>query len=423
MFIYPLGKFFQPFDSENPDATNTMNDKNQSIIASAAAPDHDPWDDDPEPKLELIDGKLFCSTLAGSRRVLWQILDAYGPDCAIPMASVEKWLAALAQAFFPAPVPKTIDEWKAWVATSNYKPIIPVAGPRFSWEHYRAWERLWMGFHVWSDRFGMGFSIGRDFVMRLGEQAFTPDTLFLANDRVHQMREYFCDGPATVAVEVLQAGNQEQERVLKRREYARGGVLEYWIVDPFAKLVEFLVLGKVGDSGGNGNYSPAAISSDGIYRSVVVPGLALRVEKLWEEEAKFFHPDGLFEAPPEELRGTRGYSWQKSEHYDELGWDSLPFAPTPDLEPVPIRFDQFISWTSEAKFEWYGAGPKIGGLEGTRRCLGMLLMTLGLVEAARLIEPKRWVQALQNYLAGDRRWLEWYYAEELLERERKKKKT
>jgi hypothetical protein len=52
----------------------------------------------------------------------------------------------------------------------------------------------------------------------------------------------------------------------------------------------------------------------------------------------------------------------------------------------------------------------------------MLLMTLGLVEAARLIGPKRCVQALQNYLAGDRRWLEWDYAEDLLERERKKKK-
>jgi hypothetical protein len=393
-----------------------MNDKNQSIIASDAAPDHDPWDDDPEPKLELIDGKLFCSTLAGSRRVLWQILDAYGPDCAIPMAPVEKWFAALAQAFSPKLVPKTIEEWKAWAAASDYKPFIPLAGPRSSWEHYRAWERLWMGFHLWSDRFGMGFSIGRDFVMRLGEQAFTPDTLFLANDRVHQMREYFCDGPASIVVEVLQSGNQEQELIIKRREYERGGVPEYWIVNPFAKSVEFLGLGK------DGRYVPLAISLDGIFRSVAVPGLALRIAQLWEEKNKFFHSAGLFEDPPVELRGERERSWRQNEHYDKLGWDSLPFAPTPDLEPVPIRFDQFISWTSEAKFEWYGAGPKIGGLEGTRRCLGMLLMTLGLAEAARLIEPKRWVQALQGYLAGDRRWLEWNYAEDLLERERKKTK-
>jgi hypothetical protein len=332
------------------------------------------------------------------------------------MAPVEKWLAALAKAFALSPAPQNLDAWKAWAKASNYKPIIPVAGPRFSWEHYRAWERLWMGFHLWSDRFGMGLSIGRDFVMRLGEQGFTPDTLFLANDRTPQMREYFCDGPASIAIEVLQSGNQEQELVIKRREYERGGVPEYWIVNPFAKAVEFLELGK------DGRYVPLPVSADGIFRSIAVPGLALRLERLWEDKAKSFSSDGLFEDPPAELQGERNRSWQQNEHYDELGWDSLPFAPTPDLEPVPIRFDQFISWTSEAKFEWYGAGPKIGGLEGTRRCLGMLLMTLGLVEAARLIELKRWVQALQNYLAGDRRWLEWDYAEELLERERKKKK-
>jgi hypothetical protein len=389
-----------------------MDAQNQNFEKSAAAPDYDPWDDDPEPKLELIDGWLICSTLTGSRRMLWQILDKFGPDCAIPMAPMEKWLAALAEAFSPKPLPQNIEDWKAWAATSNYKPIVPVAGPRFSWEHYHAWERLWMGFHVWSDHYGMGFSIGRDFVMRLGEQGFEPDVQFLANDRVHQMREYFCDGPDSVAVEVLQAGNQEQERVIKRREYARGGVLEYWIVDPFAKLVEFLVLGK------DGNYSPAAISPDGIYRSVVVPGLALRVERLWEEETKFFHHDGLFEAPPEALRGVRDYSWQKSEHYDELGWNSLPFAPAPDLHPVPVRFDQFIAWTTEAKFEWYAGLPSIGSFEGTHRVLGMLLMTFGLAEAVRLIEPMRWVQALQNYSNGDCRWLDWEYAAERLRREK-----
>jgi Uma2 family endonuclease len=391
-----------------------MNDRNQNLAENAAQDDHDLWDDDPEPKLELIDGQLICSTLEGSRRMLWHILDKFGPDCAIPMAPVEKWFAALTNAFSPKPVPQTIDEWKAWASTSTFKPTIPVAGPRFTWEHYHAWERLWMGFHVWSDHFGMGFSIGRDFVMRLGEQAFEPDVQFLANDRVHQMREYFCDGPATVAVEVLQASNQEQERVIKRREYAAGGVLEYWIVDPFDKLVEFLMLGK------DGNYDPAAVSPDGIYRSVTVPGLALRVEKLWAEEVEFYRPAGFFEEPPAELQGTRDYSWQKSEHYDELGWNSLPFAPTPELPPVPIRFDQYIAWTTEAKFEWYAGLPSIGSFDGTHRVLGMLLMTFGLAEAARLIEPARWVQALQNYLNGDYRWLDWRYAADRLYRQKER---
>ncbi len=382
-----------------------------------AARDHDPWNDDPEPKLELIAGKLVCSTLTGSRRVLWQILEAYSPECAIPMAPAKKWFAALAEAFAPQPLPKNTDEWKAWAATSKFKPAIPVAGPRFSWAHYHAYVRLWMGFHAWCRQYGMGDSMGRDFVMRLGENGFEPDVKFLANDRMHQLREYFCEGPATIAIEVLQAGNQEQEREIKRRAYAAGGVPEYWIVDPFAQRVEFLVLSN------DGRYTPAMVSEDGVYRSAIVPGLALRVAKLWEEESKFNHLAEIFEAPKEELRGRTDGSWQKHEDYGKLGWDTLPFAPVIDLAPVPIRFEQFIAWAPEAKFEWYEGRPCIGSVEGTRRVLGMLLMTLGLFEAVKLIEPARWIAALEKFERGDRRWAYgWDEIVDDLEREARRKR-
>ena len=44
------------------------------------------WDTLPEGKLELIDGKLLISTLAGSRRILWELLMDYGPGYVLPMA-------------------------------------------------------------------------------------------------------------------------------------------------------------------------------------------------------------------------------------------------------------------------------------------------------------------------------------------------
>jgi hypothetical protein len=79
---------------------------------------------------------------------------------------------------------------------------------------------------------------------------------------------------------------------------------------------------------------------------------------------------------------------------DELEWDSRPFAPRVDLQPTPIRFAEYISWCPQAKFESYGGGLKIGGSEGSRRVMGMLLMTLGLVEVVKLAHPREWVTFL-----------------------------
>jgi len=53
----------------------------------------------PESKLELIDGKLIIGTLAGSRRILWEILQDYGPDMVLPMAPTEFWWTALQEAY------------------------------------------------------------------------------------------------------------------------------------------------------------------------------------------------------------------------------------------------------------------------------------------------------------------------------------
>jgi hypothetical protein len=79
----------------------------------------------------------------------------------------------------------------------------------------------------------------------------------------------------------------------------------------------------------------------------------------------------------------------------------LPFAPWIGLQPVSIRFAEFLSWCPEAKFEDLGGGLSIGSHEGSRRCLGMLLMTLGLVEAVKLATPRVWVTFLCQELYQD----------------------
>jgi Uma2 family endonuclease len=49
-------------------------------------------------------------------------------------------------------------------------------------------------------------------------------------------------GPPDLVVEILEPHTKEHDRVRKYNAYARGGVREYWIVDPLAQSVEIYAL-------------------------------------------------------------------------------------------------------------------------------------------------------------------------------------
>jgi Uma2 family endonuclease len=50
------------------------------------------------------------------------------------------------------------------------------------------------------------------------------------------------EGPPDLVVEVLSPSNRGHDLLTKRSLYARGGVREYWIVDPAERTIEILVL-------------------------------------------------------------------------------------------------------------------------------------------------------------------------------------
>jgi Uma2 family endonuclease len=343
------------------------------------------WAATPEDKLELIDGQLVVSTLAGSRRIAWDLLDGHGPVLALPMASSELWWEALRQAFDPKPLPRTPEEWVAWADTVEHDPEPPPAGPLRSAEHQHAYQLLWSGLYRFAGLSGEGLSLGRDFVIRLGENALTPDQLFIDRPRLSNLHDRYLDGPPALAIEITQEGNAEQDRVLKRRLYESAGIPEYWLIEAAAQEAVFLCLGS------DGRYHPAVADAEGIYHSTAVPGLALSLPHLWSGDGRsesclpFLTPasrEALEDLPP------------RREREGELGWDSVPFVPRVALQPVPIRFEEFVSWCPRAKFENLGGGLLIDGSEGSRRCMGMLMMTLGLVEIVKLATPREWVAFL-----------------------------
>lgn len=342
------------------------------------------WARTPENKLELIDGQFIISTLPGSRRIAWMLLDDYGPAIALPMAPPDLWWTALAQAFDPQPRPQTPEEWAAWAATFEHDPEPPPAGPYGTLEHRRIYELLQRGLYFLSGS-GLGRGLGRDFVIRLGENALTPDLLFVDPSRLANLHRYYLDGPPSVAIEITLEGRGEQERGLKLRLYEEAGIPEYWLIESASQQALFFRLNA------DGRYEQAEADSEGVYRSTAVPGMALSLPHLWTMDATHWDPAGLPFLPPPEGNDAPYLLYDSGE--GGLGWDSLPFAPRVDLQPVPIRFEEFASWCPEAKFESIG-GLWIGGSEGSRRSMGMLLMTLGLVEAVKLATPRDWVTFL-----------------------------
>jgi Uma2 family endonuclease len=84
-----------------------------------------------------------------------------------------------------------------------------------------------------------------------------------------------------LAAEVVSAGSIKRDYEVKREEYLAYGLLEYWIVDPFKRVVT--VLTRRGDT-----WNEEVFRDGQIIGSLVLPGFATTVAELWidvEEDA------------------------------------------------------------------------------------------------------------------------------------------
>jgi Uma2 family endonuclease len=314
----------------------------------------------------------------------------------LPMAPPSLWWQALQVAYAPEPAPSTIEAWETWSDRLEYDPDVGPAGPRGTNEEWRLYNLLkWSLWHI-GESTGLGRSLGHDFVIRLGEDGFTPDLVFMGPDCLERLRERYLDGPPTLAIEITVPGSAHLDRELKRQRYEAAGVPEFWLVEPEAPSITFSRLGA------DGRYAAQTVSPEEIarikdsgeehlYHSTAAPGLTLSLRDLWtmvQEDRK--EPWRPFLPVAPEPGERKKLSWGAG----GIRWDEIPFGPRVALEPVAIRFDEYASWCGRAKFERYGDGIKIDGSEGARRVAGMLLMTFGLCEIVRLAHPREWVVCL-----------------------------
>ncbi len=117
----------------------------------------------------------------------------------------------------------------------------------------------------------LGVVLDAPFQMYLGplRRGREPDVLFVKKENLGRLRETHLDGPADLVVEVVSEESRLRDYGEKLAEYELGGVGEYWIVDPERDEVRLFQRKE-------GRFIPV-FPDEGTHRSVVIPGLWVRV--------------------------------------------------------------------------------------------------------------------------------------------------
>lgn len=105
-----------------------------------------------------------------------------------------------------------------------------------------------------------------------------PDLLFVAADQLDILTEPNIQGAPALVVEILSPGTRRRDLGIKRQLFDRGGVREYWVVDP--KALEVTVYRRTPDGG----FPKAAVfsaSDEAGVTTALLPGFALSVAKLF----------------------------------------------------------------------------------------------------------------------------------------------
>ncbi len=108
-----------------------------------------------------------------------------------------------------------------------------------------------------------------------------PDVLYVSPER-REILQTWIEGPPDVVVEVLSPGTMRMDRLLKLNRYAEAGVREYWLVDPAARTIEFLV--------NDGGRFVVHAAEGRAWTSPVVPAVELDIDRLWSAVERRFGP-------------------------------------------------------------------------------------------------------------------------------------
>ncbi len=113
--------------------------------------------------------------------------------------------------------------------------------------------------------------------VRLGSREYRePDVFFVSTARVEEAQGKYPSG-AELVMEVVSGSREDRRRDLveKRRDYARAGIPEYWIVDPDEAIITVLRL-EGDEYAEHGRFGAGQVAT-----SHLLPGFGVAVDEVW----------------------------------------------------------------------------------------------------------------------------------------------
>lgn len=130
---------------------------------------------------------------------------------------------------------------------------------------------------IWVEDRDLGEVFGLELMTRLSPRSRrVPDLVFVAKDRLQNLRRNHLEGPPDLAIEVVSPDSLVRDWREKYLEYQSAGLREYWVIDPANQRVEAYRLV-------DGAYQEIA-PDHGYIDSCVLAGFYLRDEWLWRAE-------------------------------------------------------------------------------------------------------------------------------------------
>lgn len=152
--------------------------------------------------------------------------------------------------------------------------LIMVPSPTFAHQDISANLAFALAKFVREHKLGKVLNAPLDVVLD-DENVVQPDIIFISQTRSHIIHKEAIKGAPDLVIEILSPSTGERDRTVKKKLYARAGVMEYWLVDPESKTIEVLKLGEAGFE------RVALYKEDEILTSLVLSGLHITLSEIF----------------------------------------------------------------------------------------------------------------------------------------------